>query len=364
MAAERQRQVMGLAEAAGRDDPQQTAQPPPPAPKVRPRLIDQEGWIDDDPSLPRGWRMKTRPRPSQEGQVFSVFLSPDNKVFHSRKAVVEYMKLMGVYQQADFDRVREGAKPGPRKMKKRKSKFDEDEKSSKKHKSGQNGDSFPQRNLSFEEEDESDDEDSGSESESDVGDLCTPWKEHHTLKKGWHMRAVEDTNGKLSLQYLSPGGKILESRKEMKSQIKVDKLEQEKRIKARVQNLNVARKMPKKKKLVTNQVLVSKTVIKARKLLKKDRHYFRMIDSQTFRYEPTVVVPKLKNILPDPDQYNSQNVRLSAEIGDIQDIGDIPNNLDDILKELIDRQRDYESKFSSSEEEEEVEEPEDDEEIL
>merc|ERR1740129_790686 len=146
-------------------------------------------------------------------------------------------------------------------MKKRKSKFDEDEKSSKKHKSGQNGD-FSQRNLSVEEEDESDDEDSGSESESDVGDLCTPWKEHHTLKKGWHMRAVEDTNGKLSLQYLSPGGKIMESRKEMKSQIKVEKLEQEKILKARAQNLNVARKMPKKKKLVTNQVLVSKTVIK------------------------------------------------------------------------------------------------------
>ena len=336
-------------------EPQQTAQPPPPTPKVRPRLIDQEGWIDDDPSLPRGWRMKTRPRPSQEGQVFSVFLSPDNKVFHSRKAVVEYMKLMGVYQQADFDRVKEGAKPGPRKMKKRKSKFDEDDTSSKKRKSGHNGD-FLQRNLSFEEDDESDDEDSGSESESDVGDLCTPWKEHHTLKKGWQMRAIEDTNGKLSLQYLSPGGKILESRKEMKSQIKVDKLELEKRNKARVYNLNVARRMPKKKKLVTNQVLVSKTVIKTRKLLKKDRHYSRMIDSQTFRYEPTVVVPKLKNILPDPEEYNSQDVNISADIGDIQDIRDIPNNLNDILKEMIDRQRDYESKFSSSEEEDKVEE--------
>ena len=101
--------------------------------------------------------------------------------------------------------------------------------------------------------------------------------------------------------------------------------------KRRVYNLNVARRMPKKKKLVTNQVLVSKTVIKTRKLLKNDRHYSRMIDSQTFRYEPTVVVPKLKNILPDPEEYNSQDVKLSADIGDIQDIEDIPNNLNDIL---------------------------------
>ena len=168
------------------------------------------------------------------------------------------------------------------------------------------------------------------------------------------MRAVEDTNGKLSLQYLSPGGKVLESRKEMKGQIKVDKQEQEKREKARNHNLNVARKMPKKKKLVTNQVLVSKTVIKTRKLLKKDRHYSRLIDSETFRYEPTVCVPKLKNILPDPE--DTQDDKLSVNIGDFKDIGDMPNNLDVILKEMIDRQRDYESKFSSSEEEDEVDE--------
>merc|ERR1711971_1316125 len=59
--------------------------------RIRPRLIDQEGWVEDHPSLPKGWRMKTRPRPSQVGQLFFVFLSPDNKVFHSRKAVIEHM---------------------------------------------------------------------------------------------------------------------------------------------------------------------------------------------------------------------------------------------------------------------------------
>merc|ERR550532_2399747 len=87
--------------------------------KIRPRLIDQEGWVEDHPSLPKGWRMKTRPRPSQEGQLFFVFLSPDNKVFHSRKAVIEHMKMIGGYTQLDYDRVKEGAKPGPRNKKRR-----------------------------------------------------------------------------------------------------------------------------------------------------------------------------------------------------------------------------------------------------
>ena len=81
-----------------------------------------------------------------------------------------------------------------------------------------------------------------------------------------------------------------------------------------------------------------------------------MVDSQTFRYEPTVFVPKLKNILPYPEDYDSQDVKLSVNIGDTKDIDDIPNNLHDILKEMILRQRDYESKFSSSEEEDEVDE--------
>merc|ERR1711978_592594 len=89
-----------------------------------------------------GWRMKTRPRPSQEGQVFSVFLSPDLKVLHSRKAVIEHMKEMGSYAQEDYDRVKEGAKPGPRKgqvkEKKRKNVFEDGNKTEKKMKTDLN----------------------------------------------------------------------------------------------------------------------------------------------------------------------------------------------------------------------------------
>jgi len=82
--------------------------------KIRPRLIDQDGWIDNHDTLPAGWRMRTRPRPAQEGQMYFIFMSPDLQVFHSRKAVIQHMEKVGGYSQADFDRVRAGAKPGPR----------------------------------------------------------------------------------------------------------------------------------------------------------------------------------------------------------------------------------------------------------
>ena len=80
----------------------------------RPRLADQEGWTEDHPTLPPGWKMRSRPRATQAGQLFFIFLSPDNKVFHSRKKVMEHMEKLGGYSQFDFDKVREGAK-NPRK---------------------------------------------------------------------------------------------------------------------------------------------------------------------------------------------------------------------------------------------------------
>ena len=157
------------------------ALPPPPPPKVRPRLIDQEGWVEDHPSLPKGWRMKTRPRPSQEGQVFSVFLSPDLKVLHSRKAVIEHMKEMGTYAQEDYDRVKEGAKPGPRKgqvkEKKRKNVFEDGNKTEKKMKTDLNdsvtnvgGDTSMDSTLNITREESFSDDDDELEFDFDASD--------------------------------------------------------------------------------------------------------------------------------------------------------------------------------------------------
>ena len=76
----------------------------------KPRLAEQEGWLEDHPTLPRGWKFRTRPRATQAGQLFFLYLSPDMKVFHSRKKVMEHMEKLGGYSQFDFDLVREGAK--------------------------------------------------------------------------------------------------------------------------------------------------------------------------------------------------------------------------------------------------------------
>ena len=54
--------------------------------------------------------MRSRPRATQAGQLFFLFLSPDGKVFHSRKKVLDHMEKLGGYTQFDFDKVREGAK--------------------------------------------------------------------------------------------------------------------------------------------------------------------------------------------------------------------------------------------------------------
>lgn len=84
-----------------------------PEAKSRPRLVDQEGW-EPSHTLPEGWKMKTRPRPAQEGQRYYIFMSKDGQVIHSRKAVLQQMEKEGTYTEEDFARVKQLARPGPR----------------------------------------------------------------------------------------------------------------------------------------------------------------------------------------------------------------------------------------------------------
>ena len=77
---------------------------------ARPRLADQEGWLEGDPTLPAGWKIRSRPRATQAGQLFYLFLAPDRAIFHSRRKVMEHMDKLGGYTQFDYDKVREGAK--------------------------------------------------------------------------------------------------------------------------------------------------------------------------------------------------------------------------------------------------------------
>ena len=77
---------------------------------LKPRLADQEGWIEGDPTLPAGWKLRSRPRGTQAGQLFFLFLAPDRAIFHSRRKVMDHMEKLGGYTQFDFDKVREGGK--------------------------------------------------------------------------------------------------------------------------------------------------------------------------------------------------------------------------------------------------------------
>ena len=80
------------------------------------KLVEQEGWEENTKLLPTGWKMRSRPRPTQEGQLYFIFMSPDLQVFHSRKAMVQHMEDAGTYSKEDLHKVRQLAKPGPRPM--------------------------------------------------------------------------------------------------------------------------------------------------------------------------------------------------------------------------------------------------------
>merc|ERR1712158_3949 len=86
--------------------------------KTRLKLIEQEGWEENTKLLPTGWKMRSRPRPTQEGQLYFIFMSPEFQVFHSRKAMVQHMEDAGTYSKEDMFKVRQLAKPGPRPMNK------------------------------------------------------------------------------------------------------------------------------------------------------------------------------------------------------------------------------------------------------
>ena len=338
----------------------------PPLVKSRPRLIDQEGWLED-PSLPLGWRMKTRPRPSQEGQFFSLFLSPDNKVFHSRKGVIEQMKMMGGYTQLHYDRVKEGGKPGPRKMKKRKGRHDDDEfkVDKKRRKEGLYSENSLDSTMNSDDEDNNSDldaDDSDSEAETD---LVTAWRDHHSLLRGWKMRAVETPSGKTFFQYKAPDETVVHTRREMKYFDKKPASPKQKKAKSTLSEAkqkliermeNIRKKLPKKKKLVTNQVIVTKATNKLRtEFLSEKKNRKNGIGSRSFRSEPTILIPNLKHLIPDPEDLVEESEEFSINFSDLKEIDHLPNNTKAIKRELRERQKDYESKVSSSEDEDDPE---------
>ena len=177
------------------------------------------------------------------------------------------------------------------------------------------------------------------------------------------MRAVEQPNGKTFFQYIAPDETILASRKDMMHHIKNPPQKQSSKTElssTKLGNIKVKqfrKKIPMRKKLVSNQVIVTKATTMTRRAFINDKNQCNFhVSSKSFRYEPVIYVPKIKDMLADQDDYDEDYSNFSVEVNDLIDMSNIPNNIKDIEKELVERQLDYESKLSSSEDEDEKEE--------
>ena len=190
-----------------------------------------------------------------------------------------------------------------------------------------------------------------------LGDLCTNWREHDSLPEKCKMRAVEQPNGNTFFQFLAPDETVLHSKKELKLHLR--KPASPAKYKTReVSNKykHLKKKMPKRKKLVSNQVIVTKaTSISRKQFLSDNKRFCKSLRVKNFHVEPVVLIPKLKDIIADFDFDSGDYQRTSVDVEDISEDLFSQNNMKDILKELRDRQHDYESKLSSSEDEDEPE---------
>jgi hypothetical protein len=86
---------------------------PPQSNGISPREAEREDWRSH-PSLPGGWKLRSRPRPTMEGQKYFVFMSPEGQIFQSRRAVLQHMEKSGGYSREELRQMRLHCKTGPR----------------------------------------------------------------------------------------------------------------------------------------------------------------------------------------------------------------------------------------------------------
>eukprot|EP00092_Neocalanus_flemingeri_P004097 GFUD01004409.1.p1 GENE.GFUD01004409.1~~GFUD01004409.1.p1 ORF type:complete len:1441 (+),score=264.42 GFUD01004409.1:78-4400(+) len=120
-------------------------------------------WIPGDPTLPTGWKIKKYKSKAETNRVHCEYLSPQNHVFRSRKAVIEHMRKVGTYTEDDIRIVESGnVKIKPKSV-----------------------ESGIRKNA------------------------C--WKESDSLPKGWKLKE-EGEDGRKRSMFLSPEGKIFWTR--------------------------------------------------------------------------------------------------------------------------------------------------------
>merc|ERR1719430_952266 len=74
-------------------------------PKERTDKLKRE-WKDDDPTVPQGWKVAWTTTSDNRSKI--AFMSPDKKIFHSRKAALQHMMAAGTYDPEDIVKMTKG----------------------------------------------------------------------------------------------------------------------------------------------------------------------------------------------------------------------------------------------------------------
>lgn len=110
-------------------------------------------------------------------------------------------------------------------------------------------------------------------------------------------------------------------------------------------------KVPKRKRLISNQVLITRKIKSLRNEFINDDG---LLGSDAFRLEPVIFVPRLQNIVKNMDLQemfqSCEASQISIPINCIHSDEGLENNIEDIRSELRDRQLDYGRKLSGDEE--------------
>jgi len=63
-------------------------------------------WKEDDPTVPAGWKVAWTTTSDNRSKI--AFMSPDKKIFHSRKSALQHMMTEGTYDPADIVKMTKG----------------------------------------------------------------------------------------------------------------------------------------------------------------------------------------------------------------------------------------------------------------
>jgi hypothetical protein len=63
-------------------------------------------WKDDDPTVPSGWKVAWTTTSDNRAKI--AFMSPDKKIFHSRKSALQHMVTEGTYAPDDIHKMTKG----------------------------------------------------------------------------------------------------------------------------------------------------------------------------------------------------------------------------------------------------------------